>query len=69
MYFLGLIRNPERKFGWVRLPSTRVIGLVRRDKDNFPSGTELGDLTPRGIFVSLGEGPGTDAGSFQASRD
>ncbi len=57
MYFLGLIAHPEKRFGWVRLPSTRVVGLVRRPKDAFDSGTELGDLTPRGLFVTLGKGP------------
>jgi len=65
MYFLGLIRNPERRFGWVRLPSTRAIGLVRRAKDDFPSGTEMGDLTPRGLFVSLGEGPEPTQAAFK----
>jgi hypothetical protein len=65
MYFLGLIANPEKRFGWVRLPSTRVIGLVMRPKDKFDSGTEMGDMTPRGIFVSLGEGPEATKEAFQ----
>jgi hypothetical protein len=57
MFFMALIRNPEKRFAWVRLPSTRMIGLVKRSKDKYKSGTELGDLTPRAIFVSIGEGP------------
>lgn len=65
MYFMGLIRSPERKFGWVRLPSTRVIGLVRRSRDDFPSGTEMGDVTPRGIYVKIGEGPEPTLAAFK----
>jgi len=65
MYFLGMIRNPEKRFGWVRLPSTRVIGLVRKSKDDFKTGTELGDVTPRAIFVSLGEGPEPNKEAFK----
>lgn len=57
VYYAGLIRNPERRFAWVRLPTTRIIALVRRSKEEFATGTEIGDITPRGSFVSLGEGP------------
>jgi hypothetical protein len=65
MYFLALVRNPERHFAWVRLPSTRILGLVKRSKDTFESGTELGDLTPRAIFVSQGVGPVPSLGEFK----
>ena len=65
MYFLGMIRNPEKRFGWVRLPSTRVIGRVKKSKDDYKSGTELGDVTPRAIFVSLGEGPEPNKEAFK----
>ncbi len=57
MYFLALVANPEKRFGWVRLPTTRILGLARRPTEKYPSGTELGDLTPRAIYVPLGEGP------------
>jgi hypothetical protein len=58
IYYLALVNRPDKRFGWVRLPTTRVIALVRRAKvEEDDSGTELGDITPRGIFVSLGEGP------------
>ena len=57
MHFLALIRNPEKRFAFLRLPSTRILGLVKRSKDEFEHGTELGDLTPRAIFVSQGNGP------------
>jgi len=65
MFFLALIRNPEKRFAWVRLPSTRIIGLVKRSKDLFKSGTELGDLTPRAIFVKIGEGPVATLAEFK----
>jgi hypothetical protein len=57
MYYMGLISNPEKRFAWVRLPSTRVVGLVKKSKETYESGTELGDVTPRAIYVSIGEGP------------
>ncbi len=65
MFFLALVRNPERRFAWLRLPSTRMVGLVKRSKDQFESGTELGDLTPRAIFVSLGSGPEPSLEAFK----
>jgi hypothetical protein len=65
MYFLGLVRKPERKFGWLRLPSTRILCLVKRSKDRYASGTELGDLTPRAIVVPIGEGPAASLGEFK----
>jgi len=65
MYFLALIRKPERKFGWLRLPSTRILALAKQSKDQVDSGTLLGDLTPRAIFVSQGEGPVPSFGEFK----
>lgn len=46
-YFLGLISRPEKRFAWVRLPTTRVLTLVRK-----ADGPQFGDLTPRAIFVA-----------------
>lgn len=65
LFFLALISKPERKFGWVRLPSTRIITLAKQSKDKFESGTEIGDLTPRAIYVSLGGGPVPSLGEFK----
>jgi hypothetical protein len=65
MYFLALVGKPEKKFGWVRLPNTRVIGLVRRSKEKFPEGTELGDITPRAIYVPIGAGPAPTMQAFK----
>jgi len=65
MFFLALIRNPEKRFAWVRLPSTRILALVKRSKDQYKSGTELGDLTPRAIFVKIGEGPAATIAAFK----
>ena len=58
LYFAALIANPERNFAWLRLPNRRLVCLARRAKDDdFENGTELGDLTPRMIFVPIGPGP------------
>jgi hypothetical protein len=57
IYFLALIRDPEKHFAWLRLPSTRIVCLVRRSKDDFKNGTQLGDLTPRAIYQPIGSGP------------
>ena len=65
MYFMGFISNPEKRFGWVRLPNTRVIGLVRASKEKFESGTQLGDVTPRAIYVPIGEGPEPNKDAFK----
>jgi hypothetical protein len=65
IYFLALISKPERRFAWVRLPSTRILALAKQSKDKYASGTEIGDLTPRAIFVSLGEGPVSSFGEFK----
>jgi hypothetical protein len=65
MFFLALIANPEKRFAWVRLPTTRILVLVKRPKDQYPEGAEMGDLTPRGIFVSLGKGSAPSMGTFK----
>lgn len=65
MYFLALIRNPEKRFAWVRLPSTRIIGLAKQSKDTFKNGTELGDLTPRAIYQPIRSGPPADYEEFK----
>lgn len=63
-YFMALIGRPERRFAWVRLPTARVIALLRRSGEEFIKGTEIGDITVRGHFVSLGAGPSPNADSF-----
>lgn len=65
MYFLALVRNPEKRFAWVRLPSTRILGLVKISKDKYDSGTEIGDLTPRAIYVPQVKGPLPSLGEFK----
>jgi hypothetical protein len=66
VYFMGLISQPEKRFAWVKLPTQRALALLYRTDPKFPRGTELGDLTPRGLFVSLGAGPEPDADKFTA---
>lgn len=66
MYFMALVARPVRHFAWVRLPSTRILALVRRSREKFQSGTEFGDLTPRARFVPIGEGPEAALSAFKA---
>lgn len=63
-YFIALIGRPERRFAWVKLPTSRVIALLRRSGEDFVKGTEIGDITVRGRFVSLGPGPSPNEESF-----
>lgn len=56
-YFLLLTAKPEKHFAWVRLPTTRVLALVRNEVPENPNGTELADITPRGRYVRLRKGP------------
>jgi hypothetical protein len=65
LYFAALVRNPEKRFAWVRMPSTRILVLAKQSKDRFDTGTELGDLTPRAIFVTQGKGPLPSLGEFK----
>ena len=64
-YFIGLIAAPEKHFAWVRMPNERVLVLVRTSSEKYASGTVLGDLTPRAIFVPIGEGDGDDIEKFK----
>jgi hypothetical protein len=56
-HYLVLVAKPERHFGWVRLPSTRVVALINKPTEEDPQGTELGDITPRGRYVPIRKGP------------
>lgn len=67
IYFVALISNPEKRFAWVRLPTTRIFALAKEKIEIHPSGTTLGDLTPRGIFVPIGEGPVPSKEAFMAA--
>jgi hypothetical protein len=66
IFFIGLISSPEKRFAWVKLPTQRALALVYRPHPDFPRQTEIGDLTPRGIFVPLGAGPEADLEKFTA---
>jgi len=57
IYYLALYAKPERRFGWVKLPNTRVIAMVKKSTPDFPQGTEIGDITPRGRYVPIHAGP------------
>lgn len=57
VYYLALVKKPEKHFAWVRLPSTRVIVLVRKTEEDYPNGTEVGEVTPRGRYVAVRAGP------------
>jgi hypothetical protein len=64
VYFLAMLRKPERHFGWVRLPSTRVLAMIKRPTVENPDETELGDLTPRGHYVPIRRGPTPTLGNM-----
>jgi hypothetical protein len=55
-YFLALLANPERRFVWVRLPTTRAYALRRWDAVKEPPHTVFGQLTPGALFRKLEEG-------------
>jgi hypothetical protein len=57
IYYMAVVAKPERRFAWVKLPNTRVIVLSKRDAPENPNGTEVGDITPRGIYVRSRKGP------------
>jgi hypothetical protein len=66
IFYVGLISSPEKRFAWVKLPTQRALALVYRPLPSFPRQTEIGDLTPRGIFVPMGAGPEPDLEKFTA---
>ncbi|NPV56450.1 MAG: hypothetical protein HPY76_07255 [Anaerolineae bacterium] len=55
-YFMALVKRPERYFAWVRLPTNDIYCLVRRPFAEFPHGTEMMAITPRGNRASIGAG-------------
>lgn len=56
-YYILLLAKPEKRFAWVRLPSTRVLVLIKKEEPDNPNGTELGEVTPRGLYVRFRKGP------------
>jgi hypothetical protein len=64
--FLGLIRRPDRRFAWVKLPTCRAIGMVRKTGEFYPNGTQVGDLTAQGHFVPFAAGPEPTLEKFTA---
>jgi len=56
-HFLLMQAKPEKRFAWVKLPNTRVLVLIRKGTPENPEATELGDITPRGIYVRNRTGP------------
>jgi hypothetical protein len=57
IHYLLLQAKPEKRFAWVKFPNTRVVALIRKASPEDPDGTELGDITPRGIYVRIRKGP------------
>ncbi len=56
-YYILLVARPERRFAWVRLPNTRALVLVKKEAPENPNGTEIGEVTPRGLYVRIRKGP------------
>lgn len=55
-YFLGFIAKPERRFFWIRLPTTTAFALIRDDSCKEQHKTSFGYLTPSGNFRLRGVG-------------
>jgi hypothetical protein len=54
--FLACIARPERRFAWVRLPSTDVYVLSRYDGSHVSNKTAFGEVSPRGLYRDIGIG-------------
>ena len=55
-YFLGFVARPERRFVWIRLPTTEAYVLCRDDGCKEEHKTNFGYLTPSGNFRPRGVG-------------
>jgi len=55
-YFLGFVAKPERRFVWIRLPTTTAFCLIRDDNVKEQNKTSFGYLTPSGNFRPRGVG-------------
>ncbi len=64
-YFVAGIARPERRFAFVRLPTTTMYVLLRDDKVEHANKTSFGELTPRGNFRPRGIGLKADKLDFK----
>lgn len=55
-YFLAFIAKPERRFLWIRLPTTTSFALIRDENSKEQHKTSFGYLTPSGNFRPRGVG-------------
>jgi len=55
-YLLGFVARPERRFLWIRLPTTEAYALIRDDGCKEEHKTNFGYLTPNGHFRPRGVG-------------
>ncbi len=55
-YFLAFIARPERRFVWIRLPTTIAFAIIRDDGSKEQHKTSFGYLTPSGNFRPRGVG-------------
>jgi hypothetical protein len=55
-YFLGFVARPERRFLWIRLPTTEAYALFRDDGCKEEHKTNFGYLTPSGNYRPKGVG-------------
>jgi hypothetical protein len=62
-HYLAFVQLPLKRFP-VRLSNTRVFALERAPQNMSPSGTFLAEITPRGRFLRLQEGPTADLEAF-----
>lgn len=62
-YTMALIEMPKKRFP-VHLSNTRVFVLEYVSQEKSATGTFFGELTPRGRYLPIEPGPGTDLESF-----
>jgi len=55
-FFLACVARPERRFAWVRLPSTDFYVLSRYDGSSAKNKTAFGEVSPRGLYRDIGIG-------------
>jgi hypothetical protein len=55
-YFLAFVARPERRFLWIRLPTTIAFAIIRDDGVKELHKTNFGYLTPSGNFRPRGIG-------------
>ncbi len=62
-YFIALVETPKKRFP-VHLSNTRAFVLQSVSSTVSPTGTVYGEITPRGRYLPMGNGPQPDLNQF-----